>query len=129
MKRYIKINEKNEIIDLFHEHVVSKFDGTEIFLDEVEKQSVWIDGKVIFDETNNPIFKFINKEIIEIDTSVNLKEFRYNRNLEICISQRKSAYINESDGLFFDFQRGEIEKSVWIAKVEEIKTRFPKPME
>ena len=66
MKRYIKTNNENFITDIFHEHQKEKFDGSEIFLDEVEKQSVWIDGKVIFDETNNPIFKLIsNKPILQ----------------------------------------------------------------
>ena len=37
--------------------------------------------------------------------------------------RRQQDYINESDPLFFKYQRGEIEKSVWEAKVAEIKTR------
>lgn len=40
---------------------------------------------------------------------------------------RKRAYQEESDPLFFEYQRGDIEKSEWIAKVEEIKARFPFP--
>jgi hypothetical protein len=38
---------------------------------------------------------------------------------------RKQAYREESDPLFFEYQRGDIEKSEWIAKVQEIKDRFP----
>jgi hypothetical protein len=38
---------------------------------------------------------------------------------------RKRAYQEESDPLFFEYQRGDIEKSEWIAKVQEIKERFP----
>jgi len=37
--------------------------------------------------------------------------------------RRQADYVNESDPLFFKYQRGEIEKSVWEAKVAEIKTR------
>ncbi len=37
--------------------------------------------------------------------------------------RRQQDYINESDPLFFRYQRGEIEKSVWEAKVAEIKSR------
>jgi len=37
--------------------------------------------------------------------------------------RRQMDYINESDPLFFKYQRGEIEKSVWEAKVTEIKNR------
>jgi hypothetical protein len=38
--------------------------------------------------------------------------------------QRKVAYQNESDPLFFKAQRGEISLSDWLAKVEEIKQRY-----
>ena len=39
-------------------------------------------------------------------------------------SNRKQAYIEESDPLFFKWQRGEIEKQVWLDKVDEIKQRW-----
>jgi hypothetical protein len=38
--------------------------------------------------------------------------------------QRKAAYQNEADPLFFKAQRGEIPLSDWLAKVEEIKQRY-----
>ena len=38
---------------------------------------------------------------------------------------RRDAYQLESDPLFFEYQRGDIEKSVWIDKVKEIKDRYP----
>jgi len=37
--------------------------------------------------------------------------------------RRQMDYVNESDPLFFKYQRGEIERSVWEAKVTEIKNR------
>lgn len=37
---------------------------------------------------------------------------------------RKLAYIEESDPLFFKYQRGEIEKQEWLDKVSEIKARI-----
>lgn len=37
---------------------------------------------------------------------------------------RKEAYRNESDPLFFKWQRNEIDKQVWLDKVTEIKQRF-----
>ncbi|HRZ27146.1 MAG TPA: hypothetical protein P5295_10090 [Spirochaetota bacterium] len=51
----------------------------------------------------------------------------YNIKLNDCHQNRKTAYINESDGLFFDWQRDEATKEEWLAKVAEIKERFPKP--
>lgn len=37
---------------------------------------------------------------------------------------RAEAYRNESDPLFFKWQRGEIEQQVWLDKVAEIKARY-----
>ena len=51
------------------------------------------------------------------DTRI-LEEVKYNRSM---------AYIKEADSLFFEEQRGEVPSGTWVAKVEEIKTRFPKP--
>ena len=45
---------------------------------------------------------------------------------EITTSLRAEAYRNESDPLFFKWQRGEIEQQVWLDKVAEIKARYPK---
>jgi hypothetical protein len=38
---------------------------------------------------------------------------------------RRDAYQLESDPLFFEYQRGDIEKQVWLDKVQEIKDRYP----
>lgn len=38
---------------------------------------------------------------------------------------RQNAYQSESDPLFFKWQRGEATKDEWLAKVDEIKGRFP----
>jgi len=37
---------------------------------------------------------------------------------------RLEAYRNESDPLFFKYQRDEIDKQVWLDKVAEIKARY-----
>lgn len=41
-------------------------------------------------------------------------------------SNRRAAYINEADPLFFKAQRGEATMDEWNAKIAEIKARFPK---
>jgi hypothetical protein len=41
-------------------------------------------------------------------------------------AQRKFAYQNEADPLFFKWQRGEGTQEAWLAKIEEIKSRYPK---
>jgi hypothetical protein len=40
--------------------------------------------------------------------------------------QRRNAYEQEADPLFFKWQRGEITQEEWLAKIAEIKTRYPK---
>jgi hypothetical protein len=40
---------------------------------------------------------------------------------------RAAAYRDESDPLFFKAQRGEATMQEWLAKVEEIKARYPRP--
>lgn len=39
-------------------------------------------------------------------------------------ANRKQAYVEESDPLFFKWQRGEVDKQVWLDKVAEIKQRW-----
>jgi hypothetical protein len=41
-------------------------------------------------------------------------------------ANRKFAYENESDPLFFKWQAGEATEAEWKAKRDEIKSRFPK---
>ena len=43
-------------------------------------------------------------------------------------AQRAAAYREEADPLFFKYQRGEATKEEWIAKIDEIKARFPDPV-
>lgn len=45
---------------------------------------------------------------------------------ESAIQQRLIAYRNESDPLFFKWQRGEVLEQEWLDKVAEIKARYPK---
>ena len=43
---------------------------------------------------------------------------------EINEQLRAEAYRNESDPLFFKYQRGELDKQEWLDKVAEIKQRY-----
>jgi len=38
---------------------------------------------------------------------------------------RKAAYQDEADPLFFKWQRGESTEAAWLAKIAEIKARYP----
>lgn len=42
---------------------------------------------------------------------------------------RRMAYTQEADPLFFKAQRGEVSIEDWEAKIEEIKARYPYPVE
>lgn len=44
---------------------------------------------------------------------------------EAVTAARAAAYVKESDPLFFKYQRGEAFKEDWMAKVAEIKARYP----
>ena len=41
--------------------------------------------------------------------------------------QRHAAYVEESDPLFFQWQRGEATEQQWRDKVAEIQARYPDP--
>ena len=41
---------------------------------------------------------------------------------------RQIAYKEEADPLFFKYQRGTATKDEWLAKINEIKARFPYPV-
>jgi len=43
------------------------------------------------------------------------------------IEVRALAYKNESDPIFFMWQRGEATEQEWLDKIEEIKLRYPYP--
>jgi hypothetical protein len=63
MKRYIKVNAKNEIIDIFHENNIERFDGSEIFFDNVIAQDVHINGTCISDEFGFPLYKYVSGKV------------------------------------------------------------------
>lgn len=55
----------------------------------------------------------------------------YDRAVAEVEQQRKLAYVAESDPLFFKYQRSEdgITKAAWLAKVDEIRDRYPLPVQ
>lgn len=44
-------------------------------------------------------------------------------------ANRQAAYTKEADPLFFYWQAGEGTEADWLAKREEIRTRYPYPAE
>ena len=41
---------------------------------------------------------------------------------------RRLAYQQEADPLFFKYQRGEVDQQMWLDKISEIKARYPDPL-
>jgi hypothetical protein len=64
IKRYIKKDSNESIIDLFCEHQKSKFDGTEIEFDEVDKINHKINDKSISNEYGAPVFKWTGSKAV-----------------------------------------------------------------
>lgn len=52
---------------------------------------------------------------------------KYDRELAECNENRKRAYQNEADPIYFQVQRGDATNDEWLSKIEEIKNKFPKP--
>lgn len=48
------------------------------------------------------------------------------RQNEEATRSRKAAYTDESDPIFFKYQRGEATEQEWLDKITEIRARFPK---
>lgn len=70
-----------------------------------------------------------NGNFVQIDESLIPPEILRLSALEparIAGENRRMAYINEADPLFFKAQRGEATMEEWQDKVAEIKQRFPK---
>lgn len=53
---------------------------------------------------------------------------KYNSEVETIQGLRKVAYQNESDPIFFDWQRGEVTEQEWLDAVQAIKDRYPYPV-
>lgn len=58
-------------------------------------------------------------------------EVEFEAEVAIVEAQRQAAYQTESDPLFFKYQRDEdgVTKEAWLAKIEEIRQRYPMPQQ
>lgn len=79
---------------------------------EVTQDYVWKDGDYWLGWTPDPEPILPTQEEIAAQQEAEKEQLRL------------EAYRNESDPLFFKWQRGEIEQQVWLDKVAEIKARY-----
>jgi tRNA nucleotidyltransferase (CCA-adding enzyme) len=70
MNKYIKVDGSNLIIDVFFTFQKSKFDETEIFLEDTEIIKHKINNKSISDEYGNYIFEYVSGVITEVATDL-----------------------------------------------------------
>ena len=124
-KRLIVEDGKWKQILILPEHTSEIIDGKIIYRpkNQIERYVSGIDeipkGFKLSEDKKELIPKTLDEQLFSGEISV----IQYN---EITAEQRRQSYMIESDGLFFAFQRGEIDKQIWIDKVNEIKLKYPK---
>lgn len=62
-----------------------------------------------------------------IDTELDA-DMKFQEETQRIQSLRREAYMNETDGLFYDVQRGLVKQKDWEEAVQKIKDRYPKPV-
>jgi hypothetical protein len=87
-------------------------------------------AKPVVDITKNvvegePVFHgtYAEKTWIVVDATTEEIEYRQQKALQSLESIKLEAYRNESDPIFFKWQRDEATKQEWLDKVAEIKSR------
>jgi hypothetical protein len=81
------------------------------------------DDRGAFDADGNPVVldqTLVDKAAVVVAQEQALATAKRNRSV---------AYTAESDPLFFKAQAGEVDQAEWLAKREEIRSRFPYPTE
>ena len=90
-----------------------------------------IDGNLGYDHATGWSFPFDVQSVVFEDGSIlenpkfKMADVLEKKNAEI-ESKRKARYQNESDPLFFAYQRGEVTKEIWLDEIEKIKSDLPK---
>ena len=97
-------------------------DGTD-FEDMSEAEKVEAGLRTLKDDEkieNGQIVPKTKKELYDEDK---LSKEEYNAYID---ELRQAAYSREADPLGMQVLRGDVEKAVWLQKIEEIKARYPK---
>lgn len=97
-------------------------DGTD-FEDMSEAEKVEAGLKPLKDDEKIENGQIVPKTKKELYDEGKLSKEEYNLYID---ELRQSAYAREADPLGMMFMRGDVEKSVWLEKIAEIKNRYPK---
>jgi len=66
----------------------------------------------------------MNIDYSRMQTAEDIQEINKQLQLDAIKRLKEQAYRTEADPLFFKFQRGEATREEWLAKIEEIRTKF-----
>jgi hypothetical protein len=125
MNRFIIVNNNIEILETIKEETflrdVLHKEGTILKTDKSVQQLV-DSGEIVVPER----YKLENDNFVYMTEKEQFTAgfITPEQKAEMIANRRKSAYAQESDPLFFKYQREEIEKQVWLDKVAEIKDRI-----
>lgn len=97
-------------------------DGTD-FEDMTEAEKVEAGLKTLKDDEKIKNGQIVPKTKKELYDEGKLSKEKYNLYID---ELRQSAYAREADPLGMQVMRGDVEKSVWLKKIAEIKNRYPK---
>lgn len=97
-------------------------DGTD-FEDMSEAEKVEAGLKTLKDDEKIENGQIVPKTKKELYDEGKLSKEEYNLYID---ALRQSAYAREADPLGMQVLRGDLEKSVWLEKIAEIKKRYPK---
>lgn len=97
-------------------------DGTD-FEDMTEAEKVEAGLRVLKDDEKIENGQIVTKTKKELYDEGRLSKEEYNLYID---ELRQAAYNREADPLGMQVMRGDLEKSVWLEKIAEIKNRYPK---
>ena len=124
---FLPLSQRKDYIDIPEGKKIEGDEFVDMTLKEkIDSGLIVLSDKEKYDEELKQIRPKTIDELLS-DKIITSQEW-YDYKLNECYALRKSAYMNESDGLFFDYQRGEVDKSIWENKVKEIKQKYPKPI-
>jgi hypothetical protein len=134
MNRYIKTNVSNEIIDHFFEYQKSKFDGTEIFIEDTQTINHRINGKSISNEYG--IWRFTwdgmsisekSQATIDSETLTIYKQIKQAEIQHIIINRWPLDIDRRSDAIFTQWAAIKADSVNWTT-LAEVDTAFNNAM-
>lgn len=120
-KKSLKALVKENLIQIPKGKKLNK-DGTD-FEDMTELEMVSAGLKILKDDEKIEDDYIVKKTKKELYDEGKLSREEYNLHID---ELRRVAYAREADPLCAQFVRGDVEKSVWLEKIDEIKKRYPK---